>query len=251
MTQIQQFAASRDDRGMPLAICTCVECGAQETVRADMGASRTRPSQSGTEPNVGQCVKKLQPRGWSFVGRRLRCPVCTEARRKNKSTNQQTKEDTMSKGMTTKELSQLGAIAGSAVAPSPSEAPLPEPSAKQTRLIMMALEESYDDTNKRYRGDSTDKTLAEDLGDGIRPGWVARLRDQFFGPAGGNEEMERLRADIAAWMKAGNDLAEQANRAKADLAQAMTGMDDARTKVRELAARLETICRNVGPKAGR
>lgn len=249
MTAHQQFQGMRDARGLPVALCTCDDCGAQETVRSDFdGRHRSNSSQT-TRPVASQCVKKLLAKGWSYVRRRLRCPTCTKRR---SIIAQQTKEDTMSKGMTMKDLSQLADLAGSAAPPpSPSEAPLPEPTGKQTRLMMMALEEVYDDVNKRYRGDSTDKTLAEELGDGIRPGWVAKLREQFFGPAGGNEEMERLRADIAAWMADGNRMAAAATKAAEDHAAAMKAFDASRERVKELAARLDVVCRNVGPKAGR
>lgn len=250
--------AIRSAEGREMARCVCDQCGRELFVPAAHGGNtiwkKPKPGKTSraklTIRTPKQVVVKLQSRGWAVIAGGEVCDQCQAARRKDNSTTQKTKEDTMSKGMTTKELGQIGAIAGSAAAPSPSEAPLPVPTAKQHRLIIMMLEDVYDDANKRYRGESTDKTVAEELGDGIRPGWVAQLREQFFGPAGGNEEMERLRADIAAWMKAGNDLAEQVSRAKADLAQAMTGMDHARAKVRELAERLDAICRNVGPKAG-
>ena len=236
---------------MPTAVCTCCECGATETLRADFGAGRKRPTQISETPNQGQCVKKLQAKGWSFFSKRLRCPACTEARRR--SNTQRTKEDAVSKTLKTNDLSQLDELVSQARdrQPSPSEAPLPEPTPKQARLIMMALEEHYDDAKQRYRGESTDKTVAEELGDGIRPGWVAKMREQFFGPAGGNEEMDRLHAEIARWMAEGNAMAAAALKLAEDHAAAMKSFEVARERVKELAIRLDVICRNVGPKAGR
>ena len=39
--------------------------------------------------------------------------------------------------------------------------------------------------------------VADQLGDGIMPGWVSDLREDFFGPIG-NEEIDALRVELAA-----------------------------------------------------
>lgn len=244
-----QFAPLRDGRGFPSAVCTCDDCGTTETVRADFDhrANRQDPT-----PVVSQCVTKLQALGWTYVRKRLRCPSCAEARRKH-SKPKFTEEEDMTKRPLATALSELGAALDSTKneEPSPSEVPPPEPTAKQTRLIMMMLEDVYDDANKRYRGDNTDKTVAEELGDGIRPGWVAQLREKFFGPAGGNEEMEALQAEMADWRAKANELESQARDALQTVSLVLADMDAAQAKVKEFSARLDAICRNVGPKADR
>lgn len=244
------FTHVRGPKGNPMALCRCEECDEQTQIVADVDL-RSGPRRA--KPRVSQCVRKLQSNGWSYVGKTLRCPECTEARRNKSQTNQTNKEEvTVTKGMTVKDLSQLSQIAGAAVSPAEAAtSDAPEPTGKQTRLIMMMLEEVYDDVNKRYRGESTDKTVAEELGDGIRAGWVAQLREKFFGPAGGNEAMEALRAEMDEWVKTHDDLMARHDRAMVEAGNVVRGMIEARGKVKELAARLDAICRNVGPKAGR
>ena len=62
--------------------------------------------------------------------------------------------------------------------------------------IIEALFAAYDRKAKRYTGQETDTTVAEVVGNGCLPGWVAKVRSEKFGPAG-NEEAARLRQDIA------------------------------------------------------
>ncbi len=104
---------------------------------------------------------------------------------------------------------------------------LREPTTKQERLIIMALEDAYDDQAHRYKGQNTDKTIADELGDGIMFGWVARVREKLFGPSGENEEIAAIRGEINA------------------LRSECAGKIDA------LAKRLDAICAAVGPKAPR
>ena len=35
----------------------------------------------------------------------------------------------------------------------------------------------------------------------VMPGWVAEIREEFFGPDGGNGEMDALLAEMRAWVK--------------------------------------------------
>ena len=79
-----------------------------------------------------------------------------------------------------------------------SEAPPREPTREQRRQILSLLEVSYDVEAGRYKGADTDKTLAETIGGGVMPGWVAHLREEFYGPAGGSEELDRLAEEVAA-----------------------------------------------------
>lgn len=102
-----------------------------------------------------------------------------------------------------------------------------EPTAKQERLIIMALEDAYDDQSHRYKGQNTDRTVADDLGDGIMFGWVARVREKLFGPSGENEEIAAIRADINALSS------------------------EHAAKVAALTKRLDAVCAAVGPKAAR
>lgn len=88
------------------------------------------------------------------------------------------------------------------------------PTLAQRHEITGMLMLSYDHKAGRYTGAETDKTIAEAIGGGCMPGWVAEIREANFGPAGGNEEIEAIRAEIAA-----------------------------------LSARLDRVCAAVGPRA--
>lgn len=123
-------------------------------------------------------------------------------------------------------------------ATSPSQCPPREPTGPQKRLIVLALENSYDVKGKRYRGHETDATLAADLGDGIMPGWVAALREDMFGPSGGNEEIEAIRSELAA-------VKEGFQAQAAALSQKYAAQVDA------LSKRLDAVCSAVGPRAER
>jgi hypothetical protein len=171
----------KGDRGQEQARCTCDECGADLIVAAahgtrgdfarKMGAGRNGFAQVPLR-NEGQVITKLQSAGWSYVKRVLRCPAC-EANRKAKDEPEMATQP----------------------APQPTVTAIRQPTQKQIRLIILALEDAYDDTAKRYKATNTDKTVALDLGDGIMPAWVAEQREKLFGPAG-NEEADIIRAEI-------------------------------------------------------
>jgi hypothetical protein len=83
--------------------------------------------------------------------------------------------------------------------------PLEEPrqmGREDRRLVFEKINEVYD--KDRYTGDWTDKKIAEDLG--CPRAWVASVRDEMFGPEGGNEvifaEIEATKKVIAEAQKA-------------------------------------------------
>ena len=128
---------------------------------------------------------------------------------------------------------------------------LRQPSPKQKREIIGILEDVYDDDNKRYRGHETDKTVAETIGGGVMPGWVAEIREDMFGPDGSNDEMEALLIEMREWKKA---------RSK-EISNARLHIENAEKIVREMEAEIQKVTafeqrhlaciRSVGPKAGR
>jgi hypothetical protein len=205
----------------------CDDCGKAEVVpcryvgKVSLGTSR---------PDPGQVHRKAVGMGWAITKGKLRCPSC-EAKRKAASAKPQWLAAAETAIKQEAEMAKTEAKTESA-----SVTPIRRPTPKQERLIILALEDAYDDTAKRYRGSATDKTLADDLGDGVMFGWVAEIRERLFGPSGGNEEIEAIKAEIAAsdarWtaaIKAAED------RRKADMA-AITKRQDA-------------ICAAVGPRA--
>lgn len=182
--------AVRDERGFPRACCICDECGFEEVVPA----SHNRHMGDAPQVNEGQAIKKLSGMGWSFIKHKLRCPKCETRRRvyaQQKSAHQ-VPERWKAGGENYPIKQESGQLVEST-----NVEPIRKPDGKQKRLIVLALEDAYDDAAKRYKGGNTDKLLAEEIGAGIMPGWVASLREELFGPAG-NEEIEAIRAEIEA-----------------------------------------------------
>lgn len=64
------------------------------------------------------------------------------------------------------------------------------------RFVIAALEDHYDDVNKRYKPGHSDKTIAKEAG--CAEAVVADLREDMFGPIGEPDEFSDLRAKIAA-----------------------------------------------------
>ncbi len=204
-------------KGVNRATVSCDACGRSEVVACGYIRGSTPGA---TVPNSGQIHTKMTGQGWVVNKGHLHCPACAARKRvlppKDKQEAVAVTKDTV------KEVRALDL----------------EPTPKQERLIILALEDAYDDQNKRYRGSQTDKTVAEDLASGIRAGWVADLRTRYFGPSGGNEEIEAIRTESAA-LKADFDRQLQVLRDEYVL-----GLD-------ALAKRLDAVCAAVGPKAGR
>lgn len=106
-------------------------------------------------------------------------------------------------------------------------APLRQPTREQKREIIAMLDMAYDTASGRYRGAETDKTIAGAIGAGIMPGWVAEIREDLYGPAGENDEMQAVREALAK-LKAETD-----------------------ATIASLVKRLDAVCAAVGPRAGR
>lgn len=76
---------------------------------------------------------------------------------------------------------------------------LPQPTPKQAYEIFEMLQLVYDRKNQRYQKAETDQTVAAALGI-ERWGWVTQVREQFFGPAG-NEEDQVWVKGLEDWLK--------------------------------------------------
>lgn len=128
---------------------------------------------------------------------------------------------------------------------------LRQPTPKQKREIIGILEDVYDDDQKRYRGHETDKTVAETIGGGVMPGWVAEIREDMFGPDGGNDEMQDLLTEMQAWRDARMKDVKNARIHLENAETVLRDMDQAIAKVAEFEKRQTAIIRAVGPKAAR
>jgi hypothetical protein len=226
------IAAVRNDKGYPRAVCVCDECGREEVVPAAF--ERSRGGRGGNEDRVihGQAVRKITSLGWAMVKNKLLCPGCDAKRR--------------AKGARHLSLVQGFAVKGESemiATKEPEQLPLREPTREQKRQIVDLLGEVYDVKGGRYKGAETDKTVADAIGTGVLFGWVARIREDMFGPDGGNGEMEAISRELA-------DL-------KAVLAKEMEGakrrvdsLDVLAQQIDRLSQRLQAVRNSVGPTGG-
>ena len=152
--------------GRPSALCVCDDCATEREVACDYELTAGRK----WIPNEGQIIRKITGQGWSHMRGRLRCPEC-EAKRKT------LKENSMAENV----------------------APIRQPTREQIREIIQMLDVVYDSKAGRYTGGETDQTVAKSMGNGIMPGWVAAERERAFGPAGGNEEIDALTAEVEGY----------------------------------------------------
>lgn len=163
--------AIRGPRGQQEAFCTCQDCDKEITMAARHGDSR-RFAKGGasivTLHSEAAVIDALKAMGWSYIKNRLRCPRCTKARI-DKPKEVIPMQTTVTTGR--------------------------QPTPEQEVDIIVTLSSAYDRKAKRYAGNETDRTVAEVIGGGCMPGWVARIRSEKFGPAG-NEEAEAIRAEI-------------------------------------------------------
>ena len=132
---------------------------------------------------------------------------------------------------------------------SPSEEPPREPTIAQNRLIRQLLDEVYDTTSERYTGGESDITVADTLKEhGVLPGWVARVRETFYGSGSGNEEEENLGAEITTLLedisKRTAAVEEVVKKVVADLRE----IEKDRQKVKDLQTRFEKWKASLGPK---
>lgn len=187
--------------GVQRANLVCDTCSRSEVIACSYDKLGFRAWQ----PSRGQALTKAKAKGWAEIKGDLVCPAC-EAKRK-------AIHNSGEKPMTEKTTATVTDIR--------------KPTGKQKRLITLALEDAYDDAAKRYKGQATDKTIADELGDGIMFGWVAEIREECFGPSGENEEIAAIRREIAL--------------VKGDFEE----------KMKAISKRLDVVVAAVGPRAQR
>ncbi len=214
-----------------MARCTCTGCGRVKDVRAAHGVTNKRIMVSGLTSmklgKPGQAIKKIEAQGWHSISKKIYCPNCVEARRSKEILHMDT------------------APASTNVAQIAPRQPTP----KQKREIIGILEVCYDDEAKRYKGGDTDKSVADILGEGVMLGWVSSIREEMFGPDGGNAEMDEVATqvrDLVASVRVHEQkVLDHAEKAR-EHADAVVKFGD---HARVLLKRVETIKKSVGPKA--
>lgn len=141
------------------------------------GCNATDHWSFGTVLAAETVVAKARRNGWE-TGKR---PVCADCRSKAKER----------KDVGTMELKEAAAK-GAAAAVAASDA-----AKRAKRMVFMALEDYYDDGKRAYKPGWSDERIAKELG--LSEATVANIRDENYGPAGEPPEIEKLRAEFAAW----------------------------------------------------
>ncbi len=118
---------------------------------------------------------------------------------------------------------------------------LRQPTQAQKREIISMLTVVYDAEKGRYRDCESDVTVASAIGGGCLFGWVAQLREEFFGPDGGNEEIGALQDELREWM----------DKAEASRIAAQAAIDDltrAQSRCLDFQRRLDALIKAAGPR---
>lgn len=158
---------------------------------------------NGEEPDTGQAIQKLVKIKWAVVKGDLFCPECNAKRKESNVVE------------------------------------IRQPSREVKREIVLLLNEVYDTKLGRYRGVDSDLTVADIIGNGCMFGWVAQIREEMFGPNGGNDEMIALKDEIASAIeKAKADADADAKKWQAIIAN-LNGFRD----------RIDVLTKTLGPKA--
>lgn len=159
---------------------------------------------SGGTMALDHLVKIFHRHGWD-VGRNAShdvCPECSSARRKAKrSAGLPTDLPTEFQPLPTDQPRTAKIIemaTGKEATPpivSAAEPPA-EMSRDDRRVIFAKLQDAYVDEKTGYAAPWTDKLVARDLG--VPIAWVAKVRDEMFGPAKDNDDIRALLADARA-----------------------------------------------------
>lgn len=212
------ITGNRKSAGRPSATCECDECGRTLEVCCDY----ERRGKT-WEPNVGQINRKLVGLGWKIIKKKMLCSGCAPQNAQEVEVS-----DTVE---------------------------LRKPSREQARQIVEMLSAVYDVENGRYTGDETDNSVAEAVGGGVMFGWVAEIREQFFGPDGGNEAMVSSSAALKAAMAKAREIEDQMNDCADGIAKIQSKhaslAESLKAVMASISAETSTIDRirkSVGPK---
>jgi len=175
---------------------TCSRCPTTFVERFNTMAG----NDSGDEHLMRFVHRKFTNAGWKVGDTRRQhlCPDCVEKARR-------AKEKTMAA-----DTPNLNVVKPAPLATVP---PPREMSREDRRLIFAKLEGVYEDEKTGYQKDWTDKRVADDLG--CPQAWVAKIRDENFGPHGSNptidSELAEARRHIAEARKLGQALLDAAD----------------------------------------
>lgn len=163
------------DHWRRVAIIRCRECEASESMQI---------SQRSALLPASAIAKRFRQRGW-LIGSNEHwdtCPECV-AKRKAKPVLELIK----------KEESEMTTVTPIKT-PAPSEAPPRAMQREDKRIIFQKLNEVYLDEKRGYDNGWSDLRVSQDLG--VPRVWVAQVRDENFGPAGTNPDIEEFKKGL-------------------------------------------------------
>lgn len=175
-------------------IVKCSECEAFENIPVN--------SKTAMPPEV--IVKKMQARGWVMSQRRRNdlCPKCASKKAARP------KVERIADYLATLPIKKEPAMQ--------TEQPR-KPSRDEKRLIVLAIEDHYDDKVRSYAAGWSDDKIAADLN--VPRKWVSDLREEFYGPVVDPElaDLERKVASLTVDLEAANAVIEAIRRSLNDL----------------------------------
>lgn len=203
---------SRLPKGKTEVVVRCDSCAdpLQDIKFSVMGGNNRSGDMNTTTVNsMASVTSRIRAAGWRTQGKSHTCLACLT------KPKEQPKEEPM------------------AQVPEPAR----QPTREQKREIMAMLQDVYDSKAQRYRGIETDKSVAETLGDGILWGWVAQLREEFFGPEG-NEEIDKLVAEVRDLVRRGDELHAKLHDDHAKVIAGMREMGEVKSRLTAIADKL-------------
>lgn len=159
-----------DMRGNLKSRLQCSSCGAHEEWDV---ANRVPPE---------RVRKYYLAKGWSLAGR-PRCPACQSRKKEPKP------------------MATVTNIEPKATAPIAANT---DAARKNKRLVIVTLEDCYNETKRRYNDGHSDATVAKELD--LVPGFVALVREEFYGKMAEPSEITELRAKLSELTTAAADL---------------------------------------------
>lgn len=150
--------------GTQIANIQCAQCGGRETWRIN-----------GRRPPPEILPKHFQQKGWS-TRKRPTCPACTIKNKEAQKMN--AKVEPLVKAHT--------------------PAANSDAARKNKRLVIVALEDYFDEAAKRYRSGKSDEAVAEELS--LAPAFVKMVREEFYGKLAEPEDIAQMRDELAKLM---------------------------------------------------
>lgn len=147
-----------DGKPSSASIITCAQCGTEGTF---VHAGTRKPSEA--------IEQYFRHRDW-HVGKQARadrCPSCVRAPRERKPSAM---NDDLKAADTPRQMSR-----------------------DDRRIVFAKLDEVYLDAEQGYAAPWTDAAVAKDLG--VPPAWVSGVREELFGPAGSNAQLDAFLAE--------------------------------------------------------